>query len=215
MIDQPQPAQLGGGEPSDRVVFFERCVDRVAVPCGDQESVQDHLRRLERNLDRPCTVDRDREFFAALSTDGVVRGLAGLDVTSDEIPDVRIRPPLRMTVTEQQLPVSDKDGCRDLFFSAVLHASTLLPASDGRCFGEEPLVVRLVDRAGADFASPVAASRGDRGDWAQCCHVLGARRGRSSDRSGLTGPLHRQIWGRGRLLELGVVDPRPEDSILE
>ncbi|GAA2153932.1 hypothetical protein GCM10009844_39060 [Nocardioides koreensis] len=65
----------------------------------------------DRHRDGQGVVDVDTEFFEAFPTDGLVRQLARLDVSADEIPAVGIHPTRWMAMHQEHETVAHK--CRD------------------------------------------------------------------------------------------------------
>jgi hypothetical protein len=97
-----------GWKPAEIVVLVRGGVDRFAVPARDEERVHGESVVTDSNRDGYRGVYVDPEFFEAFSADGLVRQLAGFDMSADEIPAVGIPPTRRVAMCQEHETVADK-----------------------------------------------------------------------------------------------------------
>ncbi len=103
-------SELAGAEPAEIVVLIRCGVDRFAVPARDEEGA--HVKRLVTDSNRHGyrVVNVDSEFFETFPNDGLLRQLAGLDMSADEIPAVRIPPTRWMAMHQEHEAVAHKQS---------------------------------------------------------------------------------------------------------
>jgi hypothetical protein len=100
-VGQVQVWEIAGVEPAEIVVLVRGGVDRFAVPARYEEGIHGERVVTDSNRDGYRVVNVDPEFFEAFSADGLVRQLAGFDMSADEIPAVGI-PPTRWVAMHQE-----------------------------------------------------------------------------------------------------------------
>jgi hypothetical protein len=105
-----QVREFAGPEPAKVVVLLGCGVDRFPFPASDEERVHVEGGVTDRHRDGQGVVDVDTEFFEAFPPDGLVRQLARLDMTADEIPTVGIPATGWMAMHQEHETVAHKCG---------------------------------------------------------------------------------------------------------
>ena len=105
-MGQLQVCEIAGAEPAKIVVLLGCRVDRFPVPARDEERVHVEGGVADRHGNGHGVVDMDTELFEAFPTDSLVRGLARLDMSADEVPAVGIPPTRWMAVHQEHETVS-------------------------------------------------------------------------------------------------------------
>ena len=97
-------------EPVDLAVFFRRGVGGFAVPrrYGEYDDVGG-LDGVEDCPQLPVVGHFNAEFFMGFAAQGLFRGLVAFDVSSGQIPEIGVDPPLRQPLHKQDPFVPDQD----------------------------------------------------------------------------------------------------------
>jgi hypothetical protein len=110
-VGNVQVCEVAGPEPAKIVVLLGCGVDRFPFPARDEERVHVEGGVPDRHRDGQGVVDVDTEFFEAFPNDGLVRRLARIDMSADEVPTVGIPPTRWMAMHQEYVTVAHK--CSD------------------------------------------------------------------------------------------------------
>lgn len=114
-------------------MFLRSGVDRRAAPIRHKERVGFQARVGKLDLQRPDLHQLNGDLLAALTPYGLLRRFAGLDMSPNKIPAVRIPPPMRMTMRKESLPSFYECCNSNRLCHARLLSSTPLTLARDRC----------------------------------------------------------------------------------
>lgn len=105
-VGEREGGDFGGGEPVQVVVLVGGEVGGLAGPGGDEVGAHVQLGGVDGHRREVQCGGADAELFTALAANGLLGGLARLDVTAGDVPTVGKPAPVRVAMHEQQSVVA-------------------------------------------------------------------------------------------------------------